>query len=69
MPCIHGRGKDLLIVYLENGLKLESGDVHLDPTLGPLEWSYCDKRAKLQKTGVGNYVFFIRLKESIINGS
>lgn len=58
MPCIHGKGKDLLIVYLDEGLKLETGKVHLDPTLGPKEWSYCNQGAKLQKTDVGNYVFF-----------
>jgi len=58
MHCIHGRGKDLLIVYLEEGLVLETGEIHLDPTLGPSEWSYCDHRDKLQRTDVGNYVFF-----------
>jgi len=58
MPCLHGKGKDLMIVYLESGLRLETGEIHLDPTLGQLEWSYCDQRAKLQKTGIGNYVFF-----------
>lgn len=63
MPCTHGRGKDLLIVYLEEGLALENGEIHLDPTLGPTEWSYCDDRAKLQRADVGNYVFFHTTKK------
>lgn len=61
---MHGKGKDLLIVYLERGLRLETGEIHLDPTLGPSEWSYCDHRAKLQKTNVGNYVFFHTTKRA-----
>lgn len=55
---MHGRGLDLLIVYLEGGLHLETGEIHRDPTLGPSEWSYCDLRSRLQKTDIGNYVFF-----------
>ena len=58
MPCAYGKGKDLLIVYLEEGLILHNGERHLDPTLGPSEWSYCDDMTKLQRANVGNYVFF-----------
>lgn len=54
----------LLIVYLEEGLPLETGEIHLDPTLGPSEWSYCDDKAKLQRADVGNYVFFHTTKRA-----
>ena len=59
MPCKHGRGKDLLIAYLEDFYFYENGKRirHPDPTFES-EWSYCTGFQRLLKCDKGNYMFF-----------
>lgn len=59
MPCKHGKGKDLLIAYLEDFYIHEDGKSvrHRDPTFES-EWSYCTGFERLLKCDRGNYVFF-----------
>lgn len=52
---------NLLITYIEGfGWRGPKGKwiSHLDPTLGPKEWSYCTAYERLLKCGRDNYVFF-----------
>jgi len=59
MPCRHGKGKDLLITYVENFYFYENGKIvrHPDPTFES-EWSYCTGFERLLKCDKGNYAFF-----------